>query len=781
MSLSTEIDFFTFENKMRAMVQELIAPTIRRTIDTLEVAEQVQKHDGKNTERLDTLEFNVARLMSRVPLLDDLNKHVLELQADKQANESLINMKHESMMSQLHQNHHENENLAHLTKANEEAITALKTDVLMYTESLNGVKDIIMYENSLVSKKLEMTRMQAKEMWDMISQQIRKVEAAVDNCNNKALPSMTADTEMLKRKIEEDREEFLQRIDLMISFEEFEKFGRSLKFEIEKTHQNFKKLVENGDKVEEYLNHYLPIECWGMVSEAISYLEPKVLAKFVEFDVKTYETLKMDIEFDFLDIDGLSKRAMDSYEEGQKRIESLKTNVLEAIKKDRKISKKPTKHSKPTKSIQKPQPEKKTIENSLSTVEETKEKSSEKRAKKTEEIPEKKGKRTEEKKDNKIIIEKAVINERVTGPDRSPTMLVENEDKKLNEEGSKTLLVENLFLDSRRSSRKSILVLDADPSSLYLPSRPVSRSSRISILSNKIDSEGSNSDTDSPNLSHYNMSGNTSPIVDPAKLESDLEAIRNLIAALEIRTNASEATVQANSNTLSVTLDRFSQDLGSNFSLMHGEIKLLLQKNKQNKNDVSKTLKAFQAELKERDKTVERVDRQFGNVSELVGTLVEFCKVVHLILAQEEEDRENLNLIGFSDNSSKSQPKGYLSLKSECMSCTGNSTLVMSAFKMACINYNPSPIKYTLRTFTRKQLISVMGSFINDSWRSASAKPPYDLIPPPTMSTQTFTTEAHKRKNRYFKSQYFELPSLNTSKQILDINDSLHSYREFKP
>ena len=166
---------------------------------------------------------------------------------------------------------------------------------------------------------------------------------------------------------------------------------------------------------------------------------------------------------------------------------------------------------------------------------------------------------------------------------------------------------------------------------------------------------------------------------------------------------------------MNTTLERFSNDLTSNFSLMHGEIKLLLQKNKQNKTDVSKTLKNYQLDLKEREKTIERVDKQFTNVSELVSTLVEFCKIVHLILAQEEDDQENLNLIGFSDNSSKSNPKGYLSLKTECMSCSGNNTVVMTAFKMACINYNPSPIKYSMRTFTRKQLISLTGSYINES------------------------------------------------------------------
>ena len=54
-------------------------------------------------------------------------------------------------------------------------------------------------------------------------------------------------------------------------------------------------------------------------------------------------------------------------------------------------------------------------------------------------------------------------------------------------------------------------------------------------------------------------------------------------------------------------------------------------------------------------------------------------------------------------------------------------------------------------------------------------------MPPPTISNQSISTEIQKKKSRYSKSQYLELPSLNTRKQYLDINDtSIHSYRELK-
>ena len=164
MSLNSEIDAFTFENKIRTAMQELIAPTIRRTIEVSEIVEKVQKRDHTNADRLDSLEYNVSRLLSRIPLLDDIYKHVQELQSEKQTTESLINLKFESLSSAIQQNKHENENQMNLTKANEDALSAFKSDVVDYTESLNGVKDILIHDNSIVSKKIEKTRMQAKEV-----------------------------------------------------------------------------------------------------------------------------------------------------------------------------------------------------------------------------------------------------------------------------------------------------------------------------------------------------------------------------------------------------------------------------------------------------------------------------------------------------------------------------------------------------------------------------------------------------------------------------------------
>ena len=845
----SDFDIFNFENKLRTMVQELIAPTIRRTIEVHESMEKLQRSDRENTEKLMSLEYSMTRVNNKLPIIDDLYKSMQELNMGHHNTEAIVNLKTESILGQLEINTEEHQNLSLLCKMNEDSITALKLELVQHNESMTGLKEGLLYENSILSKKLEKTRSQAKEIWDLMNEKILKLTQKIEEFNQVAIPKVMAEVEMMKRKAEEELRATHMRIDGMISFEEFDKFGRSLKFEIDKTFQNFKILSENSEKVEEYLDHYLPLESWGMISEAISSLDPKVLPGFVDFDKQKFETLKSDIEFDYLDIDGLSKRALDALEESTKRREALIQNIKAALKKEKKSNKKVSKNLKintrdvprarretieekkkqdesPTKEPSKPKlvqeppprseeflsmnepliipgnlmPSRKYSINKLEEIGSSKssipvsKSSNPNLASKDPNEPNELGEAGEANgaKEAKEANEANEANERnedlneETG--RSPTFPVQVHPP------SREAIREILSMpspgpynqkDEKSIRRKSLLEKDNVTNNLYFPvaSRPSSRSSRGSffIAPKKVKHRNlsSEEEEDSPTSSFNKYSPSSSPSVDPAKLEQDLESLRNSINALENMTRELGSATQQNTETLNTTLARFSQDLVSNFGLIHNEIKLLIQNNKQSRVDVSKTLNDFSRDLKEREKNIERVDQQFGNVSELLANIVEFCRVVHSILAQEEEDRENLNLIGISEN--KQGNKGYLSLKTECMSCSGNNTVVMTAFKMACINYNPSPIKYSLKTFTRKQLINLLGTFINESWRAATAKPPYDRVPPPTMSHISLTSENTRRRNRYSRSQYLELPSLNTSKQFLEFNDtSLHSFREYK-
>lgn len=101
-----------------------------------------------------------------------------------------------------------------------------------------------------------------------------------------------------------------------------------------------------------------------------------------------------------------------------------------------------------------------------------------------------------------------------------------------------------------------------------------------------------------------------------------------------------------------------------------------------------------------------------------VKRIWECCKMIHKLLKHDEEDRKSLQLTGYAESktlkSSKTPTKNRptVTLRPECLSCSDRNHALLSAFKMACLNYYPSDIKYQSKTFTRLDFIKKLESLI---------------------------------------------------------------------
>ena len=101
-----------------------------------------------------------------------------------------------------------------------------------------------------------------------------------------------------------------------------------------------------------------------------------------------------------------------------------------------------------------------------------------------------------------------------------------------------------------------------------------------------------------------------------------------------------------------------------------------------------------------------------------VKRIWECCKMIHKLLKHDEEDRKSLQLTGYAESKTvktsktptKSRPT--VTLKPECLSCSDRNHALLSAFKMACLNYYPSDIKYQSKNFTRLDFIRKLESLI---------------------------------------------------------------------
>lgn len=77
---------------------------------------------------------------------------------------------------------------------------------------------------------------------------------------------------------------------------------------------------------------------------------------------------------------------------------------------------------------------------------------------------------------------------------------------------------------------------------------------------------------------------------------------------------------------------------------------------------------------------------------------------------QDEIDKQNISLMGINENSEDSMmanrnKNSIVELDKKCFSCCGFPASTLSAFKMACLAYNPSSITIDSREYKREELL----------------------------------------------------------------------------
>ena len=283
------------------------------------------------------------------------------------------------------------------------------------------------------------------------------------------------------------------------------------------------------------------------------------------------------------------------------------------------------------------------------------------------------------------------------------------------------------------------------------------------------------------------------PKIDLSGIEAEIQLLRSQQAEFGQKQEELLACLQANSEktdstalkleqhilSLSTQQGNLETDLKANLSLIHEEMKQMLLRNKQEKTDLVRQISLYHSDFKSSTSTLDKIELTLSTLTESFASLSEIFKIIYLLTSQEEEDRQSLQLLGYSE--SKTQ-KPYISLKSDCMSCSGQNPTILSAFKMACLNYSPSGIKYKQRNYTRKQLISVLGSLVNHSLSQSTSRAPryasemgsYQSIP--TLIEESLPQARHK----YNRSQFIELPSLNASKLFSEHETPFSSTREIR-
>jgi hypothetical protein len=91
--------------------------------------------------------------------------------------------------------------------------------------------------------------------------------------------------------------------------------------------------------------------------------------------------------------------------------------------------------------------------------------------------------------------------------------------------------------------------------------------------------------------------------------------------------------------------------------------------------------------------------------------LAECLIFLQTLLVQDEKDRENIQLTGYRE-ANRSGSKPVISLNQDCLSCSGQTQPYLTAFKIACLNYAPSLVRFRGNLLPRIQVIEQVGSLV---------------------------------------------------------------------
>ena len=172
-------------------------------------------------------------------------------------------------------------------------------------------------------------------------------------------------------------------------------------------------------------------------------------------------------------------------------------------------------------------------------------------------------------------------------------------------------------------------------------------------------------------------------------------------------------TIEKYSEAFNFKIQKIEQQTEISLNVLSDELKYSIKAKGSEINEINHKIEESIKDINAQFISIENLEQKINKTAEKIGKLIENIKIIHNLLIQDEEDRQSLQLTCYTEGKPRVQSpkkqKTTVSLKPECLSCSAQNSIVFSAFKMACLNYCPSDIKYQARVYTRKALIEKLG------------------------------------------------------------------------
>ena len=98
-----------------------------------------------------------------------------------------------------------------------------------------------------------------------------------------------------------------------------------------------------------------------------------------------------------------------------------------------------------------------------------------------------------------------------------------------------------------------------------------------------------------------------------------------------------------------------------------------------------------------------------NQIALVVNRLLKSEEIDVALYDQDEKDRQNTVLYGINDEATgmvETETKSPIIINKQCLQCSGNASYVRKAFKIACLQYTASKVKYNGEQQTRTDLLN---------------------------------------------------------------------------
>ena len=660
-----ETIFFKVETRVRGMIIDLIEPTVRRSTDAVETLAKIAHEIEVIKSKIEDIEIIQTKTVSKLGYLDDYSKRLMEFSANLSFIETKMNRDKQDIAAQY-------QNIFETTNSLKEEVTVLDHQRCNMRTDITGLSHNIMNTKYDIEQKISAFKDEFRDK--LLDLDDRAIRAAVDNevtlkklkKFDKEIGEISGKTSILNKQTEEhslgikkaDSKAEHIRTESTKQFESTRMTLIKVSTECITLQRSLANLQNTIKKNEDYeLKRFINLTR-GLYDYIPDLSSLKILA---QFDLKRLSEIDHNTNEE---ISSIVKEHLSKAESIMKMLEPPKSRPPSAV---------PSKKKKRRANS----PRKNTIKNS------------------------------EQDESLKIISAQNIEDY--------------EEIPKITLNKKRTLSIEQIL---PQKQEEIIEVSSINPVLTLSNKKPPKKKESLKK------SSSSSSESEIPEMIDY------SPIINALKneLQTEInEKIQFISNTHEVHIKELKDILENYKNNLNLDINELRNDNEEKFNeqnrILH-DVELLtnqavyecnsqLNNRKRENNDFHFELKNIQGKIVEINKKYAGVLDSIEMLSKKIISIIEYSKLTCLLQQQDEADRESIALMGYKDpkvvKPHQRLAKPVISFDKQCMSCTGQSSVVINAFKIACLAYAPSPVAFQGERYSRRELIDLQNKLLESA------------------------------------------------------------------